>query len=281
MHKKQITISIIMLFLIVAVFWFVEVENIEAEPGIVEIPKIFAHRGAVDRFNESTITSYKIASGEKVDALELDLRMTKDGKLIVMHDETIDRTTNGSGKVSEITLKEVKSYETVGEYNNRATKEKVPTLEEVFQTFGSSQNYYIETRLVDGKTLMEEELVQLLAKYNLLHKKKVAIQSFSEESLKKMGQLAPQLRLTLLFKRGHFNLDKALAVDFPVIGLESSDATVKTVNALHSKGKEVHVFFNHAEKMKEQQAKMKELNVDGYFTDDISYTKQLLNSIKQ
>lgn len=277
MNKKQIGISATIVFAsLLTLFCFIGIKNTEADPGVVSSPKIFAHRGAIDRFNESTITSYKIASEDNIDALELDLRMTKDHELVVMHDETIDRTTNGTGKVSELTLKEVKAHDTLGEYNETITKERVPTLEEVFQTFGSSQKYYIETRLVEGRTIMEEFLVDLLEEYNLLDKRKVAIQSFSEDSLAKMRELAPELRFTLLFKRGEFDLEKALDTEFPVIGLESTDATVKAVNALHDQGKEVHVFFNNLETMESQQKKMKKLNIDGYFTDDISFTKQLL-----
>lgn len=262
--------------LLIGVFGFMSVSEPEAKPGVVTAPKIFAHRGAIDRFNESTITSYQIASKDNIDAIELDLRMTKDHVLIVMHDETIDRTTNGKGKVSDLTLKEIKSFETIGHYNGKETREAIPTLEEVFQVFGSNQKYYIETRLVDGKTGMEEVLVNLLKKYNLLDEEHVAIQSFSEESLEKMQLLAPGLSFTLLFQKGEFSLNKALEVDFPVIGLEASDATAKGISELHRKGKEVHVFFNDLDSMEEQQKKMKELNVDGYFTDDISFTKQLL-----
>jgi len=262
--------------LLLGIFGFLGKSEPEAAPGIAATPKIFAHRGAVDRFNESTITSYKIASEDNVDALEIDLRMTKDNMLIVMHDETIDRTTNCTGRVSDLTLWNIKSCVTLGQYNGEITMEEIPTLGEIFQTFGSTQKYYLETRLVYGETAMEEVLVKLLMDYHLLDKEKVAIESFSEDSLEKMATLAPELSLTLLFRKGEFELEKALAVDFPVIGLESTDASVEIVNALHNQGKEVHVFFNDVETFEEQQKKMKELNIDGYFTDNITFTKRLL-----
>ena len=278
--KRKIYSLALLMMLILCLFGFLGKSRSEAEevpaPGIAASPKIFAHRGAVNQFNENTITSYKLAIGQKVDALEIDLRMTKDNVLIAMHDETIDRTTNGTGRVSELTLRDIKSSVTLGLYNGEVTMEEIPTLGEVFQTFGSNQKYYLETRLVYGETAMETVLVKMLTDHQLLDKEKVAIQSFSEESLEKMAELAPDLRLTFLFREGEFDVDKALDVDFPVIGMESSDATVEAVNALHSQGKEVHVFFNDPETLEEQQEKMKLLNIDGYFTDNISLTKRLL-----
>lgn len=266
----------ILILIVLGVVIFLATRDQVAEPGIVDTPKIFAHRGASDRFNESTITAYQIAAEDGVDALELDLRMTKDNVLIVMHDETIDRTTNGKGKVKELTLKELQSFVTVGNFNNTITKAEIPTLEKVFQTFGSTQNYYIETRLVNGEAIMEDELVKLVEAYHLTDNKIVTIQSFSEKSLEKMAILAPEIPLTMLFGKGKFDLEKALSVKYPVIGLESSDANIKVINALHRKGKEVHVFFNNAETMEEEQKRMMKLNVDGYFTDNIHFTKQLL-----
>ncbi|MCJ8007431.1 glycerophosphodiester phosphodiesterase [Lederbergia wuyishanensis] len=239
-------------------------------------PKIFAHRGANDRFNESTITAYKLAANDGVDALEMDLRMTKDGSLVVMHDETIDRTTNGAGDVSHFTLEELKSFSTVAVFNQQTTMETIPTLEEVIQTFRGSEMYYIETRLVDGKLKMEVPLIQLLEKYDLINKDLVMIQSFSEASLKKVNELAPEIPLTLLFGKGKFDLRKALSVSYPMIGVEASNVTREMVDALHRNSKEVHVYFTNPDTQKEEQKRVKALNVDGYFTDYIHFTKKIL-----
>ena len=75
-------------------------------------------------------------------------------------------------------------------------------------------------------------------------------------------------------------MEKAVSSDFPIIGLESSEVTMHVVNELHSKGKEVHVFFNDMNTQAEEQRRVKSFNVDGYFTDDILFTKQLLYEMK-
>ncbi len=239
-------------------------------------PRVIAHRGANEWYNESTITAYQIAAETGVDSLEIDLRMTKDGELIAMHDETIDRTTNGKGKVSDYTLKEIKSFRTLELDNSKVITEEIPTLREIMETFRDTQSYYIETRLVNGELAMEEKLIRLLEEYQLLNENLVTIQSFSEESLLKIKALAPYTELALLFRKGSFSLEKAREVDFPVIGIESTDVTQKIVNELHKKGKEVHVYFIDKQTQKEEQQRVMEYQVDGYFTDYIHFTKEIL-----
>ncbi|WP_400246786.1 glycerophosphodiester phosphodiesterase [Niallia sp. JL1B1071] len=239
-------------------------------------PRVIAHRGANEWYNESTITAYQIAAESGVDSLEIDLRMTRDGELIAMHDETIDRTTNGKGRVSDYTLKEIKTFRTLESNHSKVVTEEIPTLKEIIETFRDSQSYYIETRLVNGELAMEEKLIQLLEKYQLLEKNLVTIQSFSEESLLKIKELAPHTELALLFRKGSFSLEKASKVDFPIIGIESTDVTQKIVNELHKKGKEVHVYFIDRQTQKEEQERVMEYQVDGYFTDYIHFTKEIL-----
>lgn len=276
MPKKRIGILLIICIMILVGTSILREREVVPEPAVVDSPKIIAHRGANDRFNESTITAYKIAAEDSVDALEIDLRMTTDGELIVMHDETIDRTTNGTGEVSTYSLEEIKEFQTVDVFSQQTTMEAIPTLKEVFETFKDTEYYYIETRLVHGKLQMEEPLIELLNEFDLISQKLITIQSFSEKSLERIHKLAPDVPLTLLFSKGKFNLQEAKSVDYPFIGIEASDVTMKNVNELHRQGKEVHVFFNNKKTEKEEQERVHALNVDGYFTDNIHFTKNLL-----
>ena len=126
-----------------------------------------------------------MAANDDVDAFQIDLRMTEDGALIAMHDQTIDRTTNGEGEVFNYSLEEIKSFTTIGEFNGQ-TSQKYATLNQVISTFTDTEHYYIETRLVNGELMMEEPLVELLNEYNLIDRSLVTVQSFSEESLEKV-----------------------------------------------------------------------------------------------
>lgn len=169
-----------------------------------------AHRGASGHAPEHTFASYDLVKKMKADYLELDIQLTKDGQLIAMHDTAVDRTTNGTGEVRDKTLSEIKSLD-AGSWFNKAYPEKakqeyggqkVPTLEEIFQKYGRSMKYYIETKSPDVYPGMEEKLLALLEKYNLIGQNmsssRVMIQSFSKDSLKKIHSINKNIPLVQL-----------------------------------------------------------------------------------
>lgn len=171
---------------------------------------IIAHRGASAYAPEHTLASYKLAKELGADYIEIDLQMTKDGHLVAMHDDTVDRTTNSEGKVSNFTLAELKKLD-AGSWFNEELPEyakpdfenlKVPTLREIFEEFGHDVNYYIETKNPDQYTNMESALLSLLDEFGLLDETvepgKVLIQSFSEKSLRTIHELEPTLPLVQL-----------------------------------------------------------------------------------
>ncbi|EIT86215.1 glycerophosphoryl diester phosphodiesterase [Fictibacillus macauensis ZFHKF-1] len=166
-----------------------------------------AHRGASGYAPEHTIQSYKLGDKMGGQYIELDLQMTKDGELIAMHDESVNRTTNGSGQVRNLTLKQIKELD-AGSWFNEANPiyakksyvgAKVPTLEEIFQTMGSNKNYYIETKSPEIYPGMEKKLLKLVNKYHI-NKNTLLIQSFSKQSLLKVKRLDPSIKLIQLLE---------------------------------------------------------------------------------
>ena len=100
---------------------------------------IIAHRGASGYEPENTLRSFRKAIGLKSDAIELDVQLTKDNKLVVIHDETVNRTTNGKGKVKDLTLRELRKLDA-------GKGEKVPTLEEVFNLVKRKVKIHVELK---------------------------------------------------------------------------------------------------------------------------------------
>lgn len=95
--------------------------------------KVFAHRGDRGYFPENTLPAFESAVKLGADGIELDVHLSKDDQLIVMHDEKIDRTTDGKGLIQNYTLEELKEFDAGGWYEPRFKNTKVPTLKEVIQ----------------------------------------------------------------------------------------------------------------------------------------------------
>ncbi|XKE95386.1 glycerophosphodiester phosphodiesterase [Metaplanococcus flavidus] len=169
-----------------------------------------AHRGASGHAPEHTLAAYELGEQMKGDFIEVDLQMTEDGVLIAMHDEKVDRTTDGSGFVKEMTLAEIKQLD-AGSWFNEAYPDKakpdyagltVPTLEEVIEEFGRRSRYYIETKAPNVYPEMQEELLRVLNKHKLIGSNeassKVLVQSFSADSLLEIHELDPEIPLIQL-----------------------------------------------------------------------------------
>ncbi|WP_425595566.1 glycerophosphodiester phosphodiesterase [Planomicrobium okeanokoites] len=169
-----------------------------------------AHRGASGHAPEHTLAAYELGEQMKGDFIEVDLQMTEDGVLIAMHDERVDRTTDGSGLVKDMTLAEIKQLD-AGSWFNEAYPDKakpdyagltVPTLEEIIGEFGRGSRYYIETKAPNVYPEMQEELLRVLYKHKLIGSNaassKVLVQSFSADSLLEIHELDPEVPLIQL-----------------------------------------------------------------------------------
>lgn len=95
------------------------------------LPKLVGHRGALEVAPENTLASFQRALDDGVDVVEMDIRLSVDGHVVVMHDGTVDRTTNGTGVVSEMSLAELKHLDAGAWFDARYVGERIPTLAEV------------------------------------------------------------------------------------------------------------------------------------------------------
>lgn len=244
-------------------------------------PLILAHRGASDVAPEETIPAFKIAVQDKVNYIEMDLRMTKDKQLVLMHDTTVNRTTNGKGNVSSFTLSQIKKLDAGSKFSKKYKNTRVATLQEVLDTLGSKTKYYIETRLENNKLQQEEPLVKLLNKKGLIKQHRVIVESFSESSLKKIRSLnknIPLVQLTMYKNDSSFTTAKIKdwkSYAFGV-GMDSSLVNKTLVSKLHGNNLKMHVFFLTTSKEKAEQKRVISDGVDGVFTNHITYTQSLL-----
>lgn len=171
---------------------------------------VIAHRGASGYAPEDTMASYKLAKKMDADYIEIDIHMTKDGRLVAIHDAKVNRTTNGQGKVANMTLEEIKKLDAGSWFNKKYPQKaeekykgiEIPTLQEIFKYFGKSVNYYIETKSPQEYPGMTDKLLNVLEAYNLVDKnpktKHVVVQSFSPKSLQKIHKKNPNIPLIQL-----------------------------------------------------------------------------------
>jgi glycerophosphoryl diester phosphodiesterase len=244
------------------------------------------HRGASGYAPEHTIPSYDLAIKLGADYIEQDLQMTKDGVLVAMHDETLDRTARGpknncSGLVIEKTLAQIKTCD-VGSWFNEAYPQyakpeyvglKIPTLEEIFQRYGKNVNYYIETKNPEAAPGMEEELLRLMDKYGLTQPAadhwQVLIQSFSPASLQKIHAIDPSLPLIQLYDSAETSASIGASLDttrtYAVgIGPSKTDVDASLVTAAHGRCLDIHPYtVNEKQEMRD----LISLGVDGMFTN--------------
>lgn len=160
---------------------------------------IYAHRGASGYAPENTLEAFGLAIKMGADGIELDVHMTKDGQLVVCHDETIDRTSNGEGLIVEKTLKELKTYhffKTHPEYE----KATIPTLEEVFgllKPTGLGINIELKNSYIDYPDL-EKMTVELAAKMGMTER--VVYSSFNHFSMMRLKQMDTSITCGLLYE---------------------------------------------------------------------------------
>ena len=257
----------------------------KVKENILDNKVSIAHRGASGYAPEHTFYAYDKSHKEfNADYIELDLQMTKDGNLIAMHDEDVERTTGHKGRVEDYTTKELKQMDVGSWFNKKypkyAKKEykgaKIPTLEEILDRYGDNANYYIETKSPDVYPGMEEKLLHSLEKHNLLsdqklNKGQVVIQSFSQESLLKVANMNNQIPLVQLVDENKLSTftskDLKFISSYAIgVGPDYSDLDEQMVQKLHNYNLKVHPYTVNTEKDMQQ---MLNIGVDGVFSNYI------------
>ena len=125
-------------------------------------PLIAAHRGASKYAPENTMAAFRLAETMGANFIELDVRATRDGRLIALHDETVDRTTNGKGRAGELTFGEIRRLDAGGWFSPAFRGERIPSLEEVLDRFGGGIGLILELKQPSAYPGIEQALARLL-----------------------------------------------------------------------------------------------------------------------
>ncbi|HZY10950.1 MAG TPA: glycerophosphodiester phosphodiesterase family protein, partial [Bacteroidota bacterium] len=232
---------------------------------------------------ENTLVAFKRAIDLGATMLELDVHQTNDSHLVVIHDETVDRTTNGDGKIKDLSLAQIKLLDAGSWFSPEYAGEKIPTLGEVFDITPDSISLLIE--LKEGSIEypgIEERVARLIRERDAQHR--VILKSFDDDILKRLRKLAPDVRrlkvfvtqisfLGIIIERG-LNFGTVLNDSVQYVQHYWFGLTQSFIDEAHRKGYKVFAWdVNDRDRMKD----LVEIGIDGIETDHPDWVKELLH----
>jgi glycerophosphoryl diester phosphodiesterase len=239
-------------------------------------PVIFAHRGASAYAPENTLAAFQEAIQRGVKAVEFDVKLSADNQVVIIHDQTVDRTTDGHGKVSELKLEEMRRLDAGAWFDQAFKGQRIPTLEEVFAAFADRLVMNVElTNYATPQDLLVENVCELVARFGL--ESRILFSSFFPSNLEKAARLLPEVPRGLLISP----LLKGLKArwwgwrqaDYQSVHPFFMDVRKGWVKQIHQRKKFVFVWtVNSADRMR----RLQRMGVDGIFTDDPSLALQIL-----
>lgn len=159
---------------------------------------VFGHRGASAYAPENTIPAFELAAEQGAHGIELDVQLSQDGHLVVIHDFELDKTTNGTGKVTDTSLADLKTLDAGSWFNEKFAGIQIPTLAEVFESVGESLFINVEIKYFDIETNgIEQKIIDCITKYQL--EARVIISSFNPMVLKRTRQINDAIPIGYLY----------------------------------------------------------------------------------
>lgn len=231
------------------------------------IPKIYAHRGASAHAPENTMAAFHLALEQHADGFELDVMLSQDGELVVIHDDTVDRTTNGTGRVKDMTLKELRALDA-------GDGEKIPTLAEVFEIFGD--RFLINIELKNYSSIFDSlpiKVAKLIKDFNL--SQSLLVSSFNPFNLPRFAKRLPEIKLGLITMPNKAQHWLWRMFRYDALHPQYTDVDQTLVAALHARNRQVNVWtVDDPNEIRRLAA----LNVDGIITNDPRLAREVLES---
>ena len=169
-------------------------------------PRIIAHRGWSARAPENTMAAFRLAMEFGVDGIELDVHLSRDGHVVICHDDRVDRTTDGSGLVAELELEQLKSLDAGSWFSREYAGERIPTLMEFFEAVSASKwRGLINVELKSGPVPypgLEQLVADLVREFDLVDR--VLVSSFNHYALVELKRVASDIKTGALYIAGLF-----------------------------------------------------------------------------
>ena len=231
-------------------------------------PVIFAHRGASAHAPENTLAAFELAVEQGADGIELDVKLSADGHVVVIHDASVDRTTGSGGRVKDMTLAQLQALGAGGFFSEDFRGEKIPTLEDVFDAVGNKTFINVElTNYNSPRDHLVESVCMLVKQFGL--QKRVLFSSFLASNLSKSRSYLPNVPTGLLALPGILGAwQRSFGFAFgkyDALHPNIKNATQEQIYFVHRLNRRAHVWtVNEAEDMR----RLFKWGVDAIFTDD-------------
>jgi glycerophosphoryl diester phosphodiesterase len=239
---------------------------------------IIAHRGASAHYPENTMISFEGAINMGADMVELDVQMTADGEVIVFHDETLNRCTNGRGKIADYSLSDLKKLDAGSWFDGFFQGEKIPTLEEVLRACKNRIAVNIEIKDSAVRNTLEggieEKCLELVEKTGISGH--VVFSSFSPLALRHIRQIDPKMPIAVLFDRKYYGAKLPSEI---VSGLSANafNCSLRQLNKkwladLQQQDIPVNVYTVNDEK---NMRRLLDVGINGIFTNHVDVLKKI------
>ena len=228
-------------------------------------PLVFGHRGASAYAPMNTLPAFELAAELGADGIELDVHRTRDGEVVIVHDFDVDETTDGQGRVVDMTLAQLKELDAGSWFDEDFRGVRVPTLNEVFEAVGSKLYINIEIKSVTAETDgIEQCVADLIQHYGM--RKYVIVSSFNPLAIIRFRQIMPDVALGSLYapELPTWPLDTLNRLSYEAIHPYHEIIDAEFVEVAKSKGE----FINAWTVNDPVRAKvLGDLGVDGIITD--------------
>ncbi|MCZ2126868.1 MAG: hypothetical protein LC099_03735 [Anaerolineales bacterium] len=239
-------------------------------------PILLAHRGDSAHAPENTLPAFEQALRKGADGVELDAKLSADGQIVVLHDATVNRTTNGAGSVRRLTLEQIRALDAGAWFDKKFSGVKIPLLEEVFETVGKDKLINVELTNYnspwDGLTA---KVCSLIQRHN--NAEQIIFSSFFPSNLNIARRLLPQIPRGLLalpaVKGAWARSFGFMFGDYQALHPHISDVRRESVERAHRLRRRVHVWTANSPA---DVQRLRDWGADGIFTDDPQTAAQAL-----
>ncbi|MCZ2343559.1 MAG: hypothetical protein LC104_17460 [Bacteroidales bacterium] len=229
-------------------------------------PYVVGHRGLLHHAPENTLAGFRACLNLRI-GFEFDVTRSKDGTLVCIHDDSVNRTTNGQGRVADMTLEQLRQLDAGSRFDQKFAGEKIPTIDEVLKLIAEYRDYDVLITVDLKAAGVEQDVVQLAEKYRVLHRLLFIGTTISSPAVRKQLKSASHQAITAALANNSGEFAHALAADADWVYLRFLP-NAEQMQAIRQVKKRVFIAGKFiSENQPGNWRQMQEQEVDGILTD--------------